>query len=70
MKPVKIHISAIHHVEGPRLEDQLVEPESVALTGSGDVNTGGNRFAQIELSVHLNARVRPTKMRPRKVRWC
>ena len=34
MEPVEIHVSAIHHVDGPRLEDQLVEPENVALTGS------------------------------------
>jgi len=64
----EIHVAAIHDVEGSRLEYQLVEPEHVVLSGSGDEDAGGNRSPQIDLSVYLDPGLGLSEVCPRKER--
>jgi len=53
-KSGKIHIGSIHDVEGTRLEEELVEPANVVLTGFGDVDAGRDRASEIQLGMHLD----------------
>ncbi|MEY2906868.1 MAG: hypothetical protein RLZZ408_1339, partial [Verrucomicrobiota bacterium] len=53
-KPSKVHVAAVHHIEGPRLEEQVVEQVKIGLAGSGDVDAGRDRASQIELGMHLD----------------
>jgi len=53
-KTSKIHVGAIHHIEGSRFEDQIVEPVNIGLAGSRNVDAGRDRPPEIELSVHLH----------------
>ena len=44
-KPSKVHVAAIHHVEGSRFEEQVVEPVNIGIAGSGDVDAGRDRVS-------------------------
>ena len=53
-KPSKVHVAAIHHIEGSRFEEQVVEQVKIGLAGSRDVDAGRDRASQIELGMHLD----------------
>ena len=53
-KPSKVHVAAIHHIEGSRFEEQVVEPVNICIAGSTDVDAGRDRASQIELGMHLD----------------
>jgi len=65
---LEIHIAAIHHVEGTRLEKQIVEPAHVVLAGGGDEDAGGNGSPQVDLRVHLDPGLGCPEIRPREER--
>ena len=46
---LKVHVAAIHQIERAGFEHEMVEPAHVVLTGSGDVNAGGNGPSQADL---------------------
>lgn len=50
----KIHVTAIHHIEGTCLEEKPVEPENIGLAGYADMDAGRDRASQIELGVYLD----------------
>ena len=62
----EIHIAAIHQIECPGFEQQAVEPADVVLACSGDMNAGWNRAPQVDLGVHLDARLGLPEVGPRK----
>ena len=62
----EIHGAAIQHGASPRLEDKFVEPANVVRAGVGDVNTGGNRTAQIDWGVPLDSGFGAAEVGPRK----
>ncbi len=66
MEAGEIHVAAIHDVERAGLENQLVEPKHVVLSGSSNEDTGGNRTPQIDLSVHLDSGLGLSEVCPRK----
>ena len=68
VQPLKIQIAPVHDIKSSGLEYQLVEPKHVVLTGFGDMETGRNGAAQVELRVQLEARLGPAKVGPRKQR--
>jgi len=53
-KPSKVHVAAIHHIEGTRFEEKVVEPVNIGIAGSRDVDAGRDRASEIELGVHLD----------------
>ena len=65
-KPSKIHVAAIHHIEGSRFEEQVVEPVNICIAGSGDVDAGRDRASQIELGMHLDPSFGASKIGPRE----
>jgi len=65
-KPCKIHVAAIHHIEGPRFEGQVVEPVNIGFAGSRDVDACRDRASQIELSVHLDPCFGTAEVGPRE----
>ena len=67
VQTLEIHIAAIDHIEGPRLEAEFVEPANVVLPGVGDVNAGGNRATQIDLGVDFDARLGAAKVGPGEI---
>jgi len=62
----EVHIAAIHQIERSRLEKQGVEPANVVLARSSNADASRDRPPQIDLSVHLDARLGLSKVRPRK----
>lgn len=46
----EVHVATIHQIERSRLEEQTVEPANVVLPGAGDVDTCGDRAAQVDLA--------------------
>ena len=64
----KVHVAAIHDIDGPRLRHQLVESAHIVHLAVGDVDEGWNIAAQIEQGVHLHRRLRRAEVRPRKDR--
>lgn len=63
-QPGEVHAAAIHDMEGPGFEAQFVEPEHVVRARRFDQDAGGNRSAQIDLRVHLDAGFRRAKTGP------
>ena len=63
-KSCKIHVAAIHHIEGSRFEEQVVEPVNIYIAGSGDVDACRDRASQIELGMHLNPSFGASKIGP------
>jgi hypothetical protein len=53
----EVHIASIHQIKGSRLEEQAVEPAHVVLARIGNVDTSRNRATQVDLGVHLDARL-------------
>ena len=66
MEAFEIHIAAIHHIEGSRIEKQIVEPEHVVLACGGDKDAGGNRATKVDLRVHLDSGLGLSEVCPRK----
>ena len=66
MEAFEIHVAAIHHIEGSRLEKQIVEPEHVVVACGGDKDAGGNRATKVDLSVHLDSGLGLSEVCPRK----
>ena len=64
--PFEIHVAAIHHIEGSRLEKQIVEPAHVVLAGGRDEDACGNRPSQVDLLVHLDPSLGLSEIRPRE----
>jgi len=64
----EINVAAIHHIEGCGFENQFVEPENIVLAGTGDENAGRNGTSQVDLGVHLDSRLYPSKIGPREKR--
>ena len=67
-KPSEVHVAAIHHIEGSRFKEQVVEPLNIGLTGSGNVDAGRDRASQIELGMHLDPRFGASEIGPREER--
>jgi len=63
-KPSKVHVAAIHHIEGTRFEEKVVEPVNIGIAGSGDVDAGRDRASQIELGMHLDPSFGASKIGP------
>ena len=63
-KPSKVHVAAIHHIEGSRFEEQVVEPVNICIAGSTDVDAGRDRASQIELGMHLDPSFGASKIGP------
>ena len=63
-KSCKIHVAAIHHIEGSRFEEQVVEPVNIHIAGSGDVDACRDRASQIELGMHLDPSFGASKICP------
>ena len=63
-KPSKVHVAAIHHIEGSRFEEQVVEPVNICIAGSRDVDAGRDRASQIELGMHLDPSFGASKIGP------
>ncbi|OBQ32072.1 MAG: hypothetical protein AN487_23075, partial [Anabaena sp. CRKS33] len=63
-KSSKVHVAAIHHIEGSRFEEQVVEPVNIGLAGSGDVDACRDRASQIELGMHLDPSFGASKIGP------
>ena len=62
----KVHVAAIHQIERSGFEQKAVEPTHVVLAGSGDVDAGRNRPAQVDLGVHFDARLGLPEVGPRE----
>jgi len=62
----EVHVTTIHQIESPSLEEQTVEPSHVVLARSRDMDTGRNRSSQVDLSMHFDARLGLTEIGPRK----
>ena len=62
----KIHVAAIHQIKCAGFKHEIVEPAHVVLTGSGDVNAGGNGPSQVDLGMHLDARFGLPEVGPRE----
>ena len=62
----EIHVSAVEQVKRPGFENQCTLPQHVVGTRGADFDGQGNRTAQIELCVQLNARFGRTELGPRK----
>ena len=65
-KPSKVHVASIHHIEGSRFEEQVVEPVNICIAGSGDVDAGRDRASQIELGMHLDPSFGASEIGPRE----
>jgi hypothetical protein len=65
-KRSKIHVGAIHHIEGTCFEEQVVEPVNICIAGSTDVDAGRDRAPQIELVMHLDTGFGASEMSPRE----
>ena len=63
-KPSKVHVAAIHRIEGTGFEAKVVEPVNIGLAGSTDVDTGRDRASQIELGMHLDPCLGAAKIGP------
>ena len=62
----EIHVAAIHQIERSGFEQKAVEPANVVLACSGDVDAGWDRTPQVDLGVHLDARLGLPEIRPRE----
>lgn len=51
----EVPIGEIHQVKRSSFEHGIVQPAHILLTGSGEVNAGGNRPSQVDLGVHLDS---------------
>jgi hypothetical protein len=63
-QPKKIHVAAIHYLEGG-LEERFVDPEESVLEHAGDRQAGQNRAAQIVFGIQLEATTYTSKNRLR-----
>ena len=62
----KVQVAAIHHVDRPRFEDQLIENVDFVSLARGDNDHGRNAAAQIQKRVQFDGRLVPTKLCPGK----
>lgn len=66
MQAGEIHVTAIEKIEGSGLEDEFVEPEHIVARGRANIDQHGDRAAQVDLRVHLDARLARAEIGPRK----
>ena len=68
VQALEIELTAVHHKEGARLRQRLVEHVDVVQLPVGDVDEGGDVAAQVDQRVQLDGRLGRTKRCPRKQR--
>ena len=66
VQPREVHISAIHHVEGTRLEREQVQHIHVVQLAIADIEERRNTAAQVQQGVQLDGRFGRAKRRPVK----
>ena len=62
----EVHVAAIHEIKSSSFEKEAVEPSHVVLSRPSNVDASRNWATQVDLCVHLDARLGLTKVRPRK----
>lgn len=68
----EIHVSTIHQIERPSLEEKAVEPAHIVLFRAGNTDTGRDGTAKIDLSVQFYSgfclpEIRPSEERQRQI---
>ena len=66
IQPLEIEVAAIHHIERPRLDRQLVEDVHIVHFPVGNVDKAGDVAPQVEQRMQLEGTLAATKLGPRK----
>src|SRR5882762_90093 len=68
VEPLKIDVAPVHNVEGTCLRHDLVQDVHIMHITASDTDERGNVAVQVQQGVHLDGRLAPAKLRPRKQR--
>jgi hypothetical protein len=68
VKTFKIHVAAVHDVEGPRFRQNLVEDVDIMHFAAGNADERGNVAVQVEQRMHLDRAFVLAESGPRKQR--
>jgi len=68
VETLEIDVSFVHDIEGPGLENHMVEKMYIVLLAACNADKRGNIASQVELSMHLDGAFVAAMLSPRKQR--